>query len=59
MSAIQIPHAQQDEIDTVLSVMQLSVPQAVQVGFCNRCQFSSVLSHTPGQPGVILGFSLN
>ena len=33
MNAIQVPDAQQDEIDTVLSVMQLSVPQAVQVGF--------------------------
>ncbi len=33
MSAIQVPDAPQDEIDTVLSVMQLSVAQAVQVGF--------------------------
>lgn len=31
MNAIQVPDAQQDEIDTVLSVMQLSVAQAVQV----------------------------
>ena len=39
MNAIQVPDAQQDEIDSVLSVMQLSVAQAVQVGFCNCCSF--------------------
>ncbi len=45
MSAIQVPDAQQDEIDTVLSVMQLSVAQAVQVGCATALISSCVVPH--------------